>query len=96
MHSNLLEQNWHSFIKLCLKIKTEEQFTELFDLFLTDAEQEDIAIRYAIIEALLSDKKTQRELAKQFKISTAKITRGSNALRIADTKIKKLITDIKL
>ncbi len=91
MKTNLLKQNWHGFVKLCLKMKTEKQLTGLFDLFLTDAEKEDIAVRHAIVGELLLGKKTQRELAKQFKISIAKITRGSNALRIADPKIKKFI-----
>jgi TrpR family transcriptional regulator, trp operon repressor len=91
MQTNLLKQNWHGFIKLCLKMKAEKQLSELFDLFLTDAEKEDIAVRHAIVGELLLGKKTQRGLAKQFKISIAKITRGSNALRIADPKIKKLI-----
>ena len=66
----------------------------LFDLFLTKAEQEDIALRYNIITELLSGKKTQREIAKEFHVSIAKITRGSNALRITDQKIKKIIDNI--
>jgi len=91
MQTKFLSNHWNKFIKLCLKITTEKQCNELFDLLLTDAEKEDIAYRYAIISALLTGKKTQRELAKQLKISIAKITRGSNALRIADKKIKQHI-----
>lgn len=91
MHTKFLTQNWRNFIKLCLKVKTEKQFSELFNLLLTDAEQEDIAARLAIVVALLSGKKTQRELAKQLKISIAKITRGSNALRVTDQTIKRFI-----
>ncbi|EKE00716.1 MAG: Trp operon repressor [uncultured bacterium] len=91
MKSNMLVINWQSFIELILKIRTEKQLVELFDFLLTDAEQEDIAVRYAIIVELLAGKKTQREIAEQLKISTAKVTRGSNALRIADPEIKKII-----
>jgi len=91
MKNNLLILNWRGFIKLCLKTKTEKQLLALFALFLTEAEKEDIAVRHAIVRELLLGKKTQRELAKQFKISIAKITRGSNALRITDPKVKKLI-----
>ncbi|HBS51843.1 MAG TPA: trp operon repressor [Coxiellaceae bacterium] len=91
MQTKLSIQNWQKFIKLCLKATAPKQLNELFKLLLTNAEQEDIAARYAIVIGLLSGKKPQRELAKQLKISIAKITRGSNALRIVDPKIKRLI-----
>ena len=91
MQTKFMTQNWQKFVKLCSKINTPKQFDNLFRLLLTDAEQEDIAARYAIVIALLSSQKSQRELAKQLKISIAKITRGSNALRIVDPKIKRLL-----
>lgn len=93
MQTKPLNQNWRDFIKLCLKAKTEKRLTQLFNLMLTDAEQKDIATRLAIIMSLLSGEKTQRELAKQFEISIAKITRGSTALKIAEPQIKKLISN---
>lgn len=91
MQTKFISQNWQKFIKLCLKITTPKQLNDLFELLLTNGEKEDIAARLAIVIALLSSKKPQRELAKQLKISIAKITRGSNALRIADPKIKRLL-----
>lgn len=83
--------SWHNFIKLCAKLKTEKQWSNLFDIFFTTAEKEDVAARYAIIHELLMGKKTQREIAAKLKISIAKISRGSNALKIADEKIKKIL-----
>jgi TrpR family transcriptional regulator, trp operon repressor len=83
--------NWSGFIRLCLALKSDAQFEELFSIFLTRAEKEDIARRFAIVCELLKGEKTQREIAKQFKISIAKITRGSNALKIADAKMLSLL-----
>jgi len=57
MQTKFLNQNWRGFTKLCLKMKTEKQFNELFNLLLTNAEQADIAARLAIVEALLLGKK---------------------------------------
>jgi TrpR family transcriptional regulator, trp operon repressor len=91
MRNGFLAKKWRDFVRLCLKAQTEKQLIELLDLFLTDAEQEDIAMRYAIVKELLSGKKTQREIAHQLKISTAKITRGSNALRSIDPRLKDFI-----
>jgi len=83
MKTKALTQNWRNFIQLCLAAKTEKELSELFDLMLTNAEKDDLAVRYAIIKELLVSKKTQRELAKTIEISIAKVTRGSNALKIA-------------
>lgn len=83
--------NWQNFLTLCLQEKTEKELELLFDLFLTKAEQEDVALRYDIIKELLSEQKTQRQIAADHNVSIAKVTRGSNALRIADPKIKKII-----
>ncbi|MFA6409420.1 MAG: trp operon repressor [Gammaproteobacteria bacterium] len=84
--------NWQAFLKLCAQMKGKNDFSLLLDLFLTKAEQEDIALRYKIVEELLRSEKTQREIAREFGVSIAKVTRGSNALRVASGKMKKAIS----
>jgi len=74
---------WQKFIHLCAQCKTKQQLNDLFAVFLTMAEQEDIAARYTILTQLLKNKKPQRAIAKELKVSIAKITRGSNAIKIA-------------
>ena len=91
MKSMNKHNSWHNFIKLCSKLKTEKQWSDLFDTFFTNAEKEDVAARYEIIRELLIGKKTQREIAAKLKISIAKISRGSNALKIADKKTKEIL-----
>lgn len=87
-----MENNkWKNFLHLCTKLNTEKQFADFFALILTRAEQEDIAARYTILNELLAGKKPQRTIAKELKISIAKITRGSNALKTANKKTLALL-----
>lgn len=69
------------FLRLCSMEKDLKILSLLFDLFLTSEERQDIAMRYLIIKALIKQEKTQREIAKDLKVSIAKITRGSNELK---------------
>jgi TrpR family trp operon transcriptional repressor len=60
-------------------------------LFLTIEEKEAMAARFLIVKALLEGKMPQREIAKTYKVSIAQITRGSNALKIIDAKLRKFL-----
>lgn len=92
MAKNDFHANWHAFMELCQKISSRNNLEELFDLFFTRAEQEDLAARYAILHELLLSDLTQREIALKLGISIAKITRGSNALKTLDPNLIKQIS----
>ena len=94
MKIDIKNKSWRNFINLCMRLETEKQLANLFDLFLTNAEKEDIVTRYEIVAELLGGKITQREMAEKLQISIAKISRGSNAIKIADEDIKKIIRTI--
>jgi TrpR family transcriptional regulator, trp operon repressor len=81
--------DWHNFLELCTKIKSPEELDKFFSLFLTYEERETLASSYLIIQALLDEVLTQREIAESCKVSIAQITRGSNALKIIDPEFKK-------
>jgi TrpR family transcriptional regulator, trp operon repressor len=81
------EVGWRRFIKLCLACKDEKTLSLLLDLFLTPEEKDSIALRYLIIDELLKQKKTQREIAEDLHVSIAKITRGSNELKRMTSKL---------
>lgn len=81
------QDGWDIFIQLCLVAKKTEALSALFDVFLTMEEKSDIAMRCLIVKDLLENKKTQRQMAKELKVSIAKITRGSNALKILDPQL---------
>jgi len=85
------DKGWQGFLKLCATIKTVEDFDLLFGLFLTIEEREALRARYLIVTALLEGKLTQREIAKTYATSIAQITRGSNALKIIDPRLKKIL-----
>ncbi len=76
--------NWIKFLQLCTLMKTPTQFENLFELFLTYTEREELAARFAIVKELIKGKQTQREIAESVKVSIAKITRGSNQLKTID------------
>ncbi len=86
-----MEKDWKDFVKLCCKLKLEKELENLFDLFFTLEEKELLASRYVVIKALLEDKLTQREIAETCQVSISQITRGSNALKIIDPKLKKFL-----
>lgn len=69
------------FIELCVSENDSHRAIELFDLFFTSEEKEDLAARYLIVKALLKEKKPQRQIAKDLNVSISKITRGSNELK---------------
>ncbi len=84
-------EGWQGFLDLCSKMDSVEQMKSSFELFFTIEERAQIASRYCIIAALLEGKLTQREIAKKYRVSIAQITRGSNALKIIDPKLKRFL-----
>lgn len=83
-----MKSHWKLFLTLCLKARDMDELSRLLDCLLTIEEKEAISDRVAIIKALLDNKLTQREMAAKLNVSIAKITRGSNALKTIDTKLK--------
>ena len=84
------EDGWRAFIKLCSRFK-EKELSELFDLFMTLEEKKDVGDRFQILQALIEEKLTQREIAEKLKVSISKITRGSNALKIISKNLREAL-----
>jgi TrpR family trp operon transcriptional repressor len=89
---NKFEPGLIRFIQLCQKTKDEATLIAIFELFFTPEEQIDLANRYNIIQALIQNEQTQREIAKNLTVSIAKITRGSNELKRVDQKLLTYLT----
>ncbi len=87
------EGGWRGFVRLCKQLQTDEQFDLFFDMFLTHEERGAVAKRFEIAKALLKSDKPQREIAKELETSIAKITRGSNYLKIIDENFKKFLIE---
>jgi len=84
-------KGWQEFLNLCCKVQTPKDLENLLNLFLTLEEKELLASRCLIIKALSEEKLTQREIAEEYHVSISQITRGSNALKIIDRKLKKFL-----
>ena len=85
------KEGWWQFCELCAKVKSPSAFDELFEVFLTMGEQDDVADRYLIVRDLLQGEKTQRDMAESLDVSIAKITRGSNQLKRVGEKVESFL-----
>lgn len=83
---------WQGFLALCLKARSAEDLDKIFRLHLTQEEQQAVAMRYLIVRELIKGEKTQRDMARDLHVSIAKITRGSNSVKLIDQRLRDLIT----
>ena len=83
---------WKDFLYLCSECRSSGELEELLNLFLTLEEKEAVGKRVLIIKHLMEEKLTQREIAAKYQVSIAKITRGSNALKIIKTALKEFLS----
>lgn len=88
MKKNQEIDGWRQFLTLCTEAKSPSDLNNLLNLFLTHEEKHDLATRFLIIEMLIQNEKPQREIAKDLQVSISKITRGSNALKEIDDKLR--------
>jgi TrpR family trp operon transcriptional repressor len=85
------EEGWWQFIHLCQTLKTKQDLNGFFDLILTLEEKSAISDRIKIIHELVKESRTQREIATHCQVSIAKITRGSNSLKLISEKLRKFL-----
>ncbi|MCH9769677.1 MAG: trp operon repressor [Gammaproteobacteria bacterium] len=82
---------WDKFIELVRDADSTEQLKELFNFLFTHEEKQHIVTRIQLVCELLSQQKTQREIAKSLDISIAKITRGSNNLKSISDELRRYL-----
>lgn len=85
------QKGWRYFLALCSAAEDEKMLSELLDLMLTHEEKASLAMRCLVIKALLEQKKAQRQISEDLKVSIAKITRGSNELKRISPKLKEYL-----
>jgi TrpR family trp operon transcriptional repressor len=86
------KENWQNFITLIETSVKKGNLAELCQYIFTPEEREQLATRVSLTKALLQAELSQREIAEQFSVSISKITRGSNALKMIDDKLKQFLT----
>ena len=84
------------FIDLFMNVKSTLLARELLSLMFTLDEIDDIAGRVNIVKALLDRKLPQREISSEYGVSIAKVTRGSNALKIISPDLKAYLREALL
>lgn len=84
---------WKEFLEFCQQADSAKTLDKILRLYLTPEEQQAIAMRYLIVRELLAGEQTQREMAKNLQVSIAKITRGSNMVKLMDDELKTLLKE---
>ncbi len=87
------KKGWREFINLCRHARSDEELQALFELLFTLDEQEQLAMRVGLLQALLRGDKPQRTIAEDLHISIAKITRGSNALKTISQQLRRYLIE---
>nr|WP_181006171.1 trp operon repressor [Shewanella insulae] len=73
--------NWDLVLEKVVNHQDSDALMDLFDLLLTEEERSAIAGRLKVFQALLLGEMSQRQIAAEFEISIATITRCSNYLK---------------
>ncbi len=79
---------WQSVLTLFKEAAGLNELNELLGYMLTDEERKQLATRALLTKALLQGDESQRDISKRLKVSIAKITRGSNSIKIIPKKLK--------
>jgi len=86
-----VKSGWELLLTLVSKTQTPQELDQLLRLLLTLEEQQQLAMRVQLINQLLLNDKPQREIAYDLQLSIAKVTRGSNALKVITDRLKKFL-----
>lgn len=76
--------------KVIKELDTPEEINQLFNEILTKSEMEVLSKRWHILN-MLNDGCTQREIAKELKVSLCKVTRGSKILKDKNAIVTKFL-----
>ncbi len=79
---------------LLAKIDDEQLIWDFFECLFTAAERKDFSNRWLLVKEIAAGV-TQREIAREFKMSLCKITRGSKELKKPHSAFKKMLDKLK-
>lgn len=76
-----MRASWNLVLDKVLKHPNSDELTSLFQLLLTEDERSAISGRLKVFQLLLEGELSQRQIAAEYEISIATITRCSNYLK---------------
>ncbi len=76
-----MRANWDLVLEKILSHDNYEELSVLFQLLLTEEERSAIAGRLKVFQLLLAGELSQRQIAAEYEVSIATITRCSNYLK---------------
>lgn len=84
----------HELYTIIAGMKNPKDIADFFGCLFTGAERADLAKRWLLVREI--DKgTTQREIARMFKMSLCKITRGAKELKKPDSAFKKVLDELR-
>ncbi|BCV59085.1 MULTISPECIES: trp operon repressor [Shewanella] len=86
-----MRPDWISVLDKVLAHNNPEDLNYLFELLLTDDERHAIAGRLKVFQVLLEGEMSQRQIAAEYEVSIATITRCSNYLKHMPAALKEKI-----
>lgn len=93
-----MRANWDIVLEKIMAHPEPSELMTLMDLLLTEEERSAIAGRLKVFQLLLESEMSQRQIAAEYQVSIATITRCSNYLKHMDPnlreKVKKLICSL--
>ncbi len=91
-----MRPEWISVLDKVLAHNNPEDLNYLFELLLTDDERHAIAGRLKVFQVLLEGEMSQRQIAAEYEVSIATITRCSNYLKHMPAALKEKIRTLIL
>ena len=76
-----MRAEWGTVLEKVLSHQTHDDLMVLFELLLTEEERSAVAGRLKVFQMLLDGEMSQRQIAQEYQISIATITRCSNYLK---------------
>lgn len=76
-----MRAEWNSVLEKILLQQDQQNLIVLFELLLTEEERSAVAGRLKVFQMLLQGEMSQRQIAQEYQISIATITRCSNYLK---------------
>ncbi|QSX34731.1 trp operon repressor [Shewanella avicenniae] len=89
-----MRPDWQQVLNKIIAMESEENLICLFELLLTEDERQAVAGRLRVFQLLLDGELSQRQIAADYEVSIATITRCSNYLKNMSPELRQRINQL--